>query len=52
MPNPPESDSAIPSITETLRTQDQEQRDKAAGIQTPIARLGAQKIAAQHNRTR
>ncbi|MEV0214357.1 hypothetical protein [Micromonospora sp. NPDC050695] len=50
MSNRFESDSVIPSVTETLRMQDQEQRDKAAGIETPASRLTAQKIAEQNNK--
>ncbi|WP_165947285.1 hypothetical protein [Micromonospora sp. 15K316] len=44
------SDSAIPSVTETLRLQAQEQRDKANGVETAASRRTARMIAAQNRR--
>ncbi|WP_158560016.1 hypothetical protein [Micromonospora sp. LHW51205] len=46
------SESAIPSITETLRAQRKEQADKAAGVETPLARRGARMIAEQRKAQR
>lgn len=47
MNNRTASDSAIPSVTETLREQAREQRDKAAGVQTAASLRTARMIAAQ-----
>ncbi|MET8278350.1 hypothetical protein [Micromonospora sp. NPDC005174] len=44
------SESVIPSVTETLRAQDREQRDKQAGVETPISRRTARKIAEQNSK--
>ncbi|MEU7771209.1 hypothetical protein AB0C44_07775 [Micromonospora taraxaci] len=45
----PQNESVIPSVTETLRAQRREQRDKANGVQTPISRRSARLIAEQQS---